>query len=86
MKYLPYSNIWIGNTKELKSLQSDGMRLVYEIGMTKYDVTHSPRSKTDPRPWVQVGGCEFRLRSWEVHAERPQDVNNLVDQVTGGDA
>lgn len=69
VKHLKFLDIWIGNTRQLLKAQADGMRLVYEVGITKYAVQHAPRSPRDPQPWVQVGGCEFRLKSTEIHAE-----------------
>lgn len=70
MKHLPFSDIWIGTTKQLRAATHDGYRLVYEIGETKYDVQYAPRSKWDPSPWLQIGGSEFRLKSTEIHAKK----------------
>lgn len=69
MKYLPLSKIWIGNTQDLLGMREGGMFLKYETFGVSYDVLYRPRSKRDPRPFIQVGGHEFRLRSTEIHAE-----------------
>lgn len=69
MKHLKFSDIWIGNTRQLLKAQADGMRLVWDCGC-KYDVLYAPRSKYDPQPFVQVGGYGFRLKSTEIQAEK----------------
>lgn len=69
-KHLQSSDIWIGNTRDLLKMREEGMRLVWDFGAGKYDVQHAPRTKNDPQPFVQVGGCEFRLKSYEIHAEK----------------
>jgi len=67
---LKFSNIWIGNTRDMLDMQNEGMRLVYEVtkGLS-YNVRYEPRSKYDPKPFVQVGGYGFRLKSTDIHAE-----------------
>ena len=68
LKYLAYSKCYIGNTRDLRGLASDGYQLKYELGGTYYPVAYAPRFKTDPKPWVQVGGLESRLSSGEICA------------------
>lgn len=68
LKYLPYSGCYIGRTTELKQLVALGYELRYEVGITPYRVEYAPRFRTDPKPWVQVGGLESRLSSGEIGA------------------
>ncbi len=68
LKYLQLSDCYIGKTRDLKHLMSLGYQLRYDVCGNTYPVRYAPRSRTDPFPWIQVGGLECRLSSGEIGA------------------
>lgn len=69
LKYLSFSACYIGNTRDLLKLNALGYELRYEVTRgAEYRVRYEPRFRTDPKPWVQIGGLQSRLSSGEVGA------------------